>query len=181
MRTDRSLYRIFLRNSTHFLRRIIVPVEGQGGVTLSSVCPHCHRFPLEDHIWWFSSGHGKKRCSLWCAACVGQYNWKAPNRALVTQDSTNQRDAKVFRALAATRKRLCHNWINALTLLGKTSSKTPTAQSRWSHKACKKEAWLRIMDGLRQFVMVDNHEAVKVCEPDKQVKSTKVVNPEVHD
>ena len=115
MRTDRSLYRIFLRKSTDFLRRIIVPVEGQGGVTLSYVCPHCHRFPLEDHIWWFSSGHGKKRCSLWCAACVGQYNWKAPNRALVTQDSTNRRDAKVFRALAAPQE-MCHNWINALTL-----------------------------------------------------------------
>ena len=29
-----------------------MPVEGQGGVTLSHVCPHCHRFHLEDHIWW---------------------------------------------------------------------------------------------------------------------------------
>ena len=27
-------------------RRIIVPVQGQGGVTLSHVCPHSHRFPM---------------------------------------------------------------------------------------------------------------------------------------
>ena len=33
------------------------------------------------------------------------------------------------------------------------------------------------MDGLRQFVMVDNHEVVKVCELDKKVMSSKVVKP----
>ena len=31
-------------------------VKGDGGVTLSYVCPHCHRFPLEDNMWWISSG-----------------------------------------------------------------------------------------------------------------------------
>ena len=36
---------------------------------------------------------------------------------------------------------------------------------------------LQIMDGLRRFVMVDNREAVKVCELDKKVKSSKVVEP----
>ena len=30
------------RKSTDVLRRIIVPVEEQGGVTSSCVCPHCH-------------------------------------------------------------------------------------------------------------------------------------------
>ena len=37
-----------LRKSTDFLRRIIVPVEGLGGVTLSYVCSHCLRVPLEN-------------------------------------------------------------------------------------------------------------------------------------
>ena len=37
-----------MQRSTDFLRRIIVPVEGQGRVPLSWVCPHCHRYPLED-------------------------------------------------------------------------------------------------------------------------------------
>ena len=38
------------RQNTDFSRRIIVPVEEQGGVTLSYVCPHCHCCPLEDCI-----------------------------------------------------------------------------------------------------------------------------------
>ena len=46
------------RNLTDFLRRIIAPVDGMGGVTLSCVCPHCNSFALEDYIWWVSTGHG---------------------------------------------------------------------------------------------------------------------------
>ena len=50
-----SIVQDILRKRTDFLRRIIVPVEGQEGVTLSYVCPHCHRLRLEDYIWWVSS------------------------------------------------------------------------------------------------------------------------------
>ena len=39
----KSIERHFLQKSTDFLRRIIVPVVGQGGVTLSCRCLHCHR------------------------------------------------------------------------------------------------------------------------------------------
>ena len=91
-----------LQKRTDFWERIIVPVGGQGGVTLSFVCPHCHRHPLEDYIWWVSTGHGgssnkrKKRCNWWCAACGGQYDRRNPNRVLVTQDSTDRCEAKVF-------------------------------------------------------------------------------------
>ena len=34
--------------------------KGERGVTLSYVCPHCLRFPLEDYIWRVSSGHGAR-------------------------------------------------------------------------------------------------------------------------
>ena len=77
-----------LRKSTDFLRRIIAPV---GGVTLSYVCPSCNSFSCEDHSWWVSSGHDdgnnwkKKHCNWWCAACGGQYEWRAPKRILVVQ------------------------------------------------------------------------------------------------
>ena len=57
MWTDRALYRIFCgkaRTSSDGSSK------DRGGVTLSYVCPHCHRFPLEDYTWWISSGHGKK-------------------------------------------------------------------------------------------------------------------------
>ena len=78
-----SMARDPLRKSADFPRRIIAPSDGSLGVTLSCVCPHCHCFPLGD-IWWASSGHGdgekkkkKKQSNWWCAACGGQYDWRA--------------------------------------------------------------------------------------------------------
>ena len=56
----KSIVQQFLHMSTDFLRRIIVPVDGQGGVTPSYVCPHCHRYP-HDCIWWVSSGRCPRR------------------------------------------------------------------------------------------------------------------------
>ena len=47
----KSIVQQILDKSTDFLRRVTVPVEGQGAVTLSYVCPRCHRYPLEDCIW----------------------------------------------------------------------------------------------------------------------------------
>ena len=37
-----------LHAATDFLRRLIAPVSGRGGVTLSYICPHCNSFPVED-------------------------------------------------------------------------------------------------------------------------------------
>ena len=53
--------------STDYLRRIIAPVGGQGGVTMSYLCPKCNSFPLEDYV------------------CGEKYDWKQPNRLLVVQ------------------------------------------------------------------------------------------------
>ena len=75
-------------SAQNFLRRIIVLVEGQGGVTLSYVCPLCHRYPLEDYIWCVSTGHGdsskkkKRQCNWWCAACGCQYDRRNPSKVL---------------------------------------------------------------------------------------------------
>ena len=44
----------------------------------------------------FRLGTEKKQCIWWCAACGGQYDWKAPNRVLVVQDSRDRRDEKCF-------------------------------------------------------------------------------------
>ena len=52
----------------------------------------------------------KKQCIWWCAACGGQYEWRAPNRILVV--GANASEATVFRAHAALQK-LCDNLINA--------------------------------------------------------------------
>ena len=63
-----SIVQTNLLRSTDNLRRIIAPVGGQGGVTMSYLCPHCKSFHLEDYIWWVSAG--KKHSSLWCAVCI---------------------------------------------------------------------------------------------------------------
>ena len=39
------------QKSADLWRRIIAPVEGQGRVTLSCVCPLCHRYPLDESFW----------------------------------------------------------------------------------------------------------------------------------
>ena len=152
-----------LLTSTDFLRRICVPVEGQGAVSMSYVCPHCHRFSLEDYIWWVSAGHGNKQCNWWCAACGGQYNWKAPNRVLVKQDSTDRREAKVFQAHAAAHK-LFTNW-------KKDGDRTVKVMVQ----GLQERSRLKRMDGLRRFIMVDNDETVKVDELDENMESKKVV------
>ena len=45
-----------------------------------------------------------------------QFDWKAPNRVSVVQDSVDPGEAKVFRAHAAP-PGVCDNWINLLKLL----------------------------------------------------------------
>ena len=45
-----SIVQEIMLRSTDYLRRIIAPV-GQGGVTMSHLCPHCNSFPLEDYVW----------------------------------------------------------------------------------------------------------------------------------
>ena len=46
-----SIVQEIMLRSTDYLRRIIAPVGGQGGVTMSHLCPHCNSFPLEDYVW----------------------------------------------------------------------------------------------------------------------------------
>ena len=50
-------------------------------------------------------GSGNKQCNLWCAACGGQYNWKKPNRVLVTLNIAGPSEAAVFRATLRRRVR----------------------------------------------------------------------------
>ena len=117
-----SIAREFLRKGTDFCRWITAPVDRIGGVTLSYVSPHCSCFPVDDNIWWVSTGHGdgnnrkKKHCNRWCAACGGQYEWRAHNRILVVQIGATADRAKVFKAHAASLG-LCDDLINALKLL----------------------------------------------------------------
>ena len=99
--------------STDYLRRIIAPFGGQGGVTMSHLCHHCNSFRLEDHVWWVS---GRKHTKWWCAICGEKYDWKQPHRLLVVQTGDSIEQTKAFKVLAV-RQGLCANLINALKLL----------------------------------------------------------------
>ena len=48
------------------------------------------------------SKKGKKQCSWWCAACVGQYNWTDPHSVLVIQDSLDPSEASSSGSRATT-------------------------------------------------------------------------------
>ena len=113
----KSIVQQILQKSTDFLRRIIAPVGGQGGVTLSCACSHCHRFPIEDDIWWVSTRHGKKQC------------------------------------------RGGDSFVETL------------------FEGLQEQSKLNIMDALRRFIEVDNHEAERIRDLEKNSEAIKVVGP----
>ena len=99
-----SIAQDILCKSTDFLREIIGPSYGVGGVTLPSVCLHCHRFPLEDYIWWVSSRRRQqeeKRSNAIGGVQLAVASSIGGPRVLVIQDSTHHRIAKVLRSPAA--------------------------------------------------------------------------------
>ena len=101
-------------SSTDYLRRIIAPAGGQGGVTLSYLCPHYSSFSLGRlHLVGLSWQEAQQLvvCGLW-----RKYDWRAPNRLLVVQTGESASQAKVFKAHALPQG-LCANLINALKLL----------------------------------------------------------------
>ena len=126
---------IVLKN-TDFLRRIIAPAGGQGGVTLSYLCPRCNSFSLENYIWWVSAG--KKHCSLWCAIGGENYEWRAPNRLLVVQTVASASKAKVFKAHAVPQG-LCENLINALKLLANQEKEGEQSYPEYCDKSLSKK------------------------------------------
>ena len=52
----KSMAQLILQKTTDFLRIIIAPNDGLGGVTLWYARLHCQRYPLGDYIWKVSSG-----------------------------------------------------------------------------------------------------------------------------
>ena len=175
MTDSKSVVQKILQKSTNFLRRVVVPVEGQGGVTLSYVCPQCHRYPLEDCNWWGSSKRGNKQCNWWCAACGGHYDWRNPNRVLIRQGSTDRHEAKVLRAHAPQHEiwDILTNVLKFLAnqQLGGDSPVEVLVES------LQERSRLKMTQELRRFIMVDCHEAVKIGDLVKNLESRSVVEP----
>ena len=91
--------------STDCLRRIIAPVGGQGGVTMSYPCPICNSFPLGDYVWWVSG----ENIQIGGAQFVER-------STIGTNQTGSVYQAKVFTAHAVPQG-LRANLINALKLL----------------------------------------------------------------
>ena len=59
-----TVQEVMLR-STDYVRRIIAPPAGQGGVTMSWLCPHCNRFPEEEAICEKKKMIGGRQTGCW--------------------------------------------------------------------------------------------------------------------
>ena len=114
----------------------------------------------------------KKQCSWWCAACGGQYDWRAPNRVLVIQDSVDPCEASVFRAHAAPQG-LCDNLINSLKLLTnqQRDGDSPVGSIVKGFRVKKSH---RFVDGQRTFIKADYQEAVNLGGVRQGTKSVQV-------
>ena len=135
-----SIAQDILRKSTDFLRRIIAPCDGVGGVTLSYVCPHCHRFSLEHYIWWVHS--------------------EGPEQSLlVVQDSADRRNPKVFLVHAAPQG--MHDNMITVPKLWANQQKYDDNPFRMIVPGLLEQSRRKLMDGLRLFMAVDDSWAVE--------------------
>ena len=138
----------------------MVPVEGHGG----SLCRVCALIAIDTRLKAASGGTlldmERSNAIGGVRRAVASTLKKAPNRVLVIQDITDWREAKVFRAHAAPQ--------------GVCDRKMVTAQDGGTGLS---RGRLRITRGLRRFIMVDNHEAVKDGDLEKNVESRSVVKP----
>ena len=132
-----SIAQQILRKSTDFLETDHRASRRNGR---SHFFVRLHAF-LDDHLWWVSTGHGdgnnikKKHCNWWCAACGGQYEWRAPKRILV---------AKVCKTHAAPLG-LCDNLVNALKLLA-NQQKDGRPNSKHHYRTARKKQEASWMD-----------------------------------
>ena len=162
-----SIAQQILHKRTDFLRRIIVPVvvcvpSFLTGIRLKSTSGES----LEGTER--SSATGGVRRAV--ASVIGRHQTESWSH----KDGTDRQEAKVFRPHAAP-NRVCDSLINALKLQAhhQKNSDSPAVVAQ----GLLLKRWLKIMDGLRRFIMLDNHEAVKVGDFAKKMESRPVVKP----
>ena len=160
-----SIVQEIMKRSTDHLRRIIAPEGGQGGVTMSYLCPHCNRFP-----WKSTSGGSQgetKHTTWWCAILGEKYDWKQPKKLLVVQTGDNIDQAKVFKAYAV-HQGLCANVMNALKLLA-NQQENGDGLLQNVVKDLGEESRKGLTDGLREFIKIDSERALGVGYLDRSM------------
>ena len=163
-----SIVQPVLQESTGFLRWIIAPVQGQGGVTLSYVCLRCHRFPLEHYIWWVSrkDGRGQELGETNIQHVVRGMRWpeqpEVPHRVSLVQDGADPNDAKVFRAHVRSRTSCMRStcWPTCM-LWGKSGENLADL----------------IFEGLQEHRRLTTGDAVKIDDLKRNTDVRKVVLP----
>ena len=108
----------------------------------------------------------EKHCNLFCAACGGHNEWRAPNRILVVQLGVNANEANVLKAHGAPLE-LCDNLINELKMLANQ------LKDGGLHERSRRG----IMKKLRSFMKEKNHCAVDVGHLRKGMRPFKVQKP----
>ena len=114
--------------STDFLRRLISPAEGQGGVTMSYLCPSCNSFPTEQRVVGFS--------------------WEEALQLVVRCQC--QSGCGVQSACGAARC-VCGNLVNALKLLANQPKDGDSPIQSIVAGFCERSR-NSIMEGLRHFI-----------------------------
>ena len=137
-----------LTNSTDFLTRIIAPVDGIGGVTLSYVCPHCKLFPVEWYQRDTETATTDRRSSVAGGAQRAAANTIGRRRTGYWWHNlgSNANEAEVFRAHAAPQG-LCVNLVNAAKVLANHrkdgDSKIPSIVTGMHEKSKRHHGWAK--------------------------------------
>ena len=185
-RQRKSIAKEVMLRSMDFLRRIIALVRGQGGVTLSYVCFHCHRFPLAHYIWRVSLTPGtaskirKKQCN-W-GSLRRSVQLEGPEQILFYTGRCGPSDAKgflahVFPLPLPLSHRMCVCARTSCLLLNYWSICKRAGTIWWTRpvRVCWSKGKLTITDDSRRFIEVDNEEAVKQRELEKNSEVLQVV------
>ena len=140
--------------STDYLRRIIAPDGGQGGVTISCLCPNCNSFPLEDYVWW---SLGEKGVTIGGVRFVE----KKTTGSIQTGSRCCKEVKVLIRPRSAVPRGLCGNLINALKLLANQQEDgdglTQNIVTNFGEGNRK-----GLTNGLRDFKKIGDHRALEV-------------------
>ena len=103
------------------------------------------------------------------------YDWRHPNRTLVMQDSKDRREATFFRAHAAPHG-ICDHLVNAVKLLANQQQGCDNLVEMLVG-GLQERSRLKMIEVLRKFISVDNHEAVEIGDLEKTQESRLVLKP----
>ena len=109
------------------------------------------------------------------AESVEKYDWRAPNRLLVAQTGSSSSQAKVFKEHAVPQS-LCENLIHALTLLANQQKDGDSPVQSIVAKLCQRNR-KGLVEGLKNFIEVDNRSALDVGDLKKGTRSCEVRRP----